>query len=505
MSWAFAHLGLTADADARGVKRAYAKLLSKTRPDEDPAGFQRLHEAYKIALALSQNRTVRPVAPGTAPATAPLDANTITASAVPSSRTPQAAHQQAFPARAPSSAPVPDVSAAQPPTDPATLANQVIQHAVDTDDEKALGWWLSTQQDFWSIRRKQQTGQLMLERLFRDPQPMSPRCLDAMLQFFDLAQVSSGVRALALQQLRQQQTARWNLQERNLASLARHLKLYKRGGRPDTARIAADLSVLKAPLTWRDVMMRALMNGRTTTMFRLIRALCEGRTESLPPEINRDHARFWWTAVQTGVMSGPRFAIGSIRALGLALLCLILMFCIMSLSVYANGMGDAISGRLYIATSFAAVIPGLWLVSAGWLWLDGWQGLAESSPVRRPWFRRGLIPALCAVSLVMDYLAGLAVVATCVILPTLILAIRRYVHRSRPKPGKFHLWQVARAWPGAALLMFLIVAAGARSLPSILPENIPLVTLGASLALLTWIADLWRFRALFRSSAKAKT
>ena len=37
-------------ASERDVKRAYAKLLKTTRPDKDPEGFQRLREAYDIAL-----------------------------------------------------------------------------------------------------------------------------------------------------------------------------------------------------------------------------------------------------------------------------------------------------------------------------------------------------------------------------------------------------------------------------------------------------------------------
>jgi hypothetical protein len=48
--WAFAILGLTEDADERAIKRAYASKLKTTRPDQDPEGFQRLHQAYQAAL-----------------------------------------------------------------------------------------------------------------------------------------------------------------------------------------------------------------------------------------------------------------------------------------------------------------------------------------------------------------------------------------------------------------------------------------------------------------------
>ena len=52
----FAVLGLPRDADERAIKRAYAQRLRTTRPDDDPAGFQRLNEVYQRCLALAANR-----------------------------------------------------------------------------------------------------------------------------------------------------------------------------------------------------------------------------------------------------------------------------------------------------------------------------------------------------------------------------------------------------------------------------------------------------------------
>jgi hypothetical protein len=49
-------LGLPEDADKRSVKRQYAILLKRHRPDEDPEGFQRLREAYEQALEWSEWR-----------------------------------------------------------------------------------------------------------------------------------------------------------------------------------------------------------------------------------------------------------------------------------------------------------------------------------------------------------------------------------------------------------------------------------------------------------------
>ncbi|MEQ3724294.1 RDD family protein [Alcanivorax sp.] len=52
-------------ADARAIKRAYAKQLKQTRPDENPQGFQQLHEAYKQALTWAEQQSSQdaPAAP----------------------------------------------------------------------------------------------------------------------------------------------------------------------------------------------------------------------------------------------------------------------------------------------------------------------------------------------------------------------------------------------------------------------------------------------------------
>lgn len=47
-------LGLTPDSGEREIKRAYAKRLKQTRPEEDPQGFQELRLAYETALQLSR-------------------------------------------------------------------------------------------------------------------------------------------------------------------------------------------------------------------------------------------------------------------------------------------------------------------------------------------------------------------------------------------------------------------------------------------------------------------
>ena len=75
MSWALEWLELEDGADARSIKRAYAAKLRVTRPDTDPAGFQRLHEAYRAALdACREAALPGDAAPGSSPSSAMAEA-----------------------------------------------------------------------------------------------------------------------------------------------------------------------------------------------------------------------------------------------------------------------------------------------------------------------------------------------------------------------------------------------------------------------------------------------
>ncbi|WP_397596073.1 hypothetical protein [Silanimonas sp.] len=56
-------LGIGDDADAKAIKRAYARALKSTRPDEDPIGFQRLNDAYEWALGAVRHRDANATPP----------------------------------------------------------------------------------------------------------------------------------------------------------------------------------------------------------------------------------------------------------------------------------------------------------------------------------------------------------------------------------------------------------------------------------------------------------
>ena len=66
MSWPWGELGLDGPASLEEVRQAYAQRLKQTHPEEDPEGFQRLHEAYQEARRLArqaQGKGRRPPVP----------------------------------------------------------------------------------------------------------------------------------------------------------------------------------------------------------------------------------------------------------------------------------------------------------------------------------------------------------------------------------------------------------------------------------------------------------
>lgn len=497
MSWAFDLLGVPDDADIASVKRAYARLLRTTRPDEDAEAFQRLHAAYQQALMHARAREAASTSPAAAPVSrAEREVVVRAAKPVMEAATRQPIAEDAVCLPAPASMEI------QQPVDPGELASRIIRQAVGSAEERTLARWLSAQPELWSIRIKQQTGQMLLQQLFRAPAPMAPAFLDTLLEFFDLHQVQSGVNPVALGHLRQRQLALWYVQPANHRTCARRLAI-PTGQAPDGRVVQSCLQLLGRPWRWYRVPWPSIRRGRVLAMARLIHGLCGGRIDDLPASVDPRQALFWYRAAQYALPSWPRFMVGSSRALllGLVLLLGIGAAC----AVAANGAdGEAHwLAAIGMGATFAGVSFSVWLVYAAWTWLDHWQGLPESVPTRHPRWRRALVPVLCVASALADTLHA-PLVATAIILPTLVLAWRRFAHRRPPGKVRPRRWLAAAATlPGLGFVLIVLAKLVAATVRPELIDRVPLIDLVVAGTLGLWLADLWRHRAYLRTGAVA--
>lgn len=200
----FERLGLSPDADEQAVKRAYARLLKEHRPDADPVGFQRLHDAYQQALQWCRDRAPAPAH------------DAVDVAAKPQRPTP-----------IPSAPPLPVNATARthaepPAVTPEDFMRELWLLAVQGEPDD-LRRWLEDHPSLWSLQLKQQLGAALLQELTRQPRPMPTLCFDVLLACFELDQVARGADGLLLKRLREACGLRYAPIARYLAAVHREL------------------------------------------------------------------------------------------------------------------------------------------------------------------------------------------------------------------------------------------------------------------------------------------
>lgn len=192
MSWAHEVLGIAPEAETVEVKRAYARLLKQTRPDDDPAGFQRLHEAFLECLAHR-----RRVEAGEPDPYAWEDGEDEDEAAAQDDDSPDEERQSPevtinwdeFEAAWKREQFEEEVtSAPKPGNEAAALLDEIFEAAHREADR--LDTWLRVHDGLYSISLKRELGEAILPRLVQEQETLSWRAVDAIFTFFEYDSVS---------------------------------------------------------------------------------------------------------------------------------------------------------------------------------------------------------------------------------------------------------------------------------------------------------------------------
>lgn len=528
----FVRLGLSVEADERAVKRAYAALLRKTRPDEDPQGFQALHEAYQSALEFCRSRYAKLVVKDSMPeretaeatAACPLVKTNIptaerhgadvSASSQPlawkdTPSAPQhgdvAAVQEPRVLRVWQATPVPSYTTADPvlvagkstpppaqtialhpapplpaPFDFEAFFGEAIRLAT-TGNATALRAALDAEAAFWSLDTKALSGRRMIDTIAARNPAMSSECFDVLLAFFDLDHVLAGLDPLTTDRLRRHCHLRWEMLPQGAEALALRMRARPQHV-PDMPRTQRLLADFMQPFRWRAALRRALPPGAPAEHADFIVRLSKGHPHTLPPPINQEQVAFWLAAADRSHVSPPRLALTVCRiSVGQTLSLLVGVIC----SVLAR---DA---SLFIAFTIAPLALGvLWLAGIGWQALVNWQThpLSTDAAGWRCWLRLGFVPALGGSGIAAKYLIAPAAGAAPVML-ALLVAIARYRRRKYSVAFHYYSWRVA-----IPLLLLLKAAKITATVAGTTVIAYLLIETGTALALCVWAADLWKQR-----------
>ena len=508
LHWSLAHLGLPGDADARAVKRAYAAKLKTTRPEDDPEGFQRLHEAYQAALDWMQSRETdtdidadidtfaedaqsgavtltlsqemlferlgaQSDAPFGMPAFAAVD--TLDAAAEGYGEGSAIASSDAMP------------SEASAQFDPGALIDDCIASAMHAHDSELLAW-LNAQPALWSLAHKTRIAPWLLQRLHERRPPIEARRFDTLAEFFGLLDLHSGYDAYSIQRLRHRLHLGWAIETRQIRALAESTGQDGGSLAANVRQAGRMLKQLARPLRLMQALWAGLVPGYPGAVRNFLRRLDFGNLYALPTSIREDQIAFWDAAGDRSKFSAPRMMIGAARCIAYA-----------TAATFALMLVDAMSQRnfndptIMLKTGFA--LPAAMLV--GWLtWIGAralveWQCLPESGQARFARLRRALIPLIALFVFGLQWALEWNLATAILSLLLFLMAWHRYRQRNGAPFGfvpRRPIWYVA----GLGILL----------VPGLdLLGSAPLAVIGGicASAVALWAVDMYKQRAALQN------
>lgn len=460
----FELLGLAPDADERAIKRAYAQRLRITRPEDDPQGFQQLHAAYQAALEHVLDAE-------SGPGRMLQGVVAVTSTEGPEPRL----------SVVPASADTRDVAPLDPPPLPRLDPDDFCRSAFalsEAGDAAALGAWLASRPELWSLQRKAQLGNYLVRQLYRQQPPMPGECMETLLRFFDLDHALAGHDPLARLQLERRTRLAWQLQHDDEATLAARLAIRTPLERRRAYWI---LRQLQRPFRWLRVLWLGLNPVKPGLIADFIENVSEHRPQDLPATIDRAQLAFWLAAADRQRVSQPRLVLGGARSaamllLGVLLAPLLSLLCTDSVSVQP----------MLIAIGILMLPSALWAMWMAWSLLVSWY-LQPDPIIARRSLHTYLVPTMCVIGVVLGA-AGQDDVGLALIAPALWLALRRYWYRHASRHALFRSGHVRLMSLLAIPVLHAIVNA------ELGPDLVSFGEILAAVAMLAWAADLRRQR-----------
>ncbi|MGH8036295.1 MAG: J domain-containing protein [Stenotrophomonas sp.] len=396
MSWGLEWLELEPDADERAIKRAYAKRLRSTRPDEDPAGFQQLHEAYQAALDWAQYRVQWDVEESAGDGDKPHAlANT---DAPPIRQEPLAPlHDATASLRMPHERTAMDTPPADraPLPDPALDVEQIAHDMVDAAAEASpdvLAHWLLDHPALWSLSEKPRIGEAVLECLAWTKLPIHEDSFDALSACFGWNELGSGVDPLELDECRSRLHGLWRYHHEDAADPTVFREPVRQYSEP--TEDDPNLERLRRPWNRLRALLSASLPGRAHDMGEFIARL---RVKERNPPLQPRQIAFWQALCRSNEVNGPKMQLALFRSVVLAVGFSGFMLML--------GLADGAAGgnRGYWSYNEPALAGGITLLLCGTVLMPLWGfvlwQVGSEHPRRRAWIvRLFAIPLLALVA-----------------------------------------------------------------------------------------------------------
>lgn len=394
---------LAEEGDERAIKRAYARGLKQTRPDEDPVAFQQLQEAYQRALARCASITA--VAGDDGPELAAWEPSPALPSAEHTAEPKEQLHDvldaapvftrhAKHPGNHTDAASLEDLELelpAQP--NPYEVSARLLAQAVEAEPLTFVSA-LREQRSSWSLDTREVIAVQVLQALREHRAPMNRPISTMLYQAFGWDEVACGIDPQELRWLADRAYQVWMQLPAQKRALSVAMGTRAGGKQLTPAQVAARVQLLQQPRPHLRNLLASVPHGRIAELIVLMNILGCYPGLPLPPGIDPTQATFWANVPDRLHRFGVQRSL--LRA-GLAGLMLAALALLMNITPLLSALlpGLQPGPRILVALAVALLAPlALTLGLIGLRFLTAWQCEPEDAPLRWPALRLLAVPLL---------------------------------------------------------------------------------------------------------------